>query len=89
MAIFRQQPFRDFSGGFFWCPEIGEWVTSGDFACSRPADSASFCGHMAAVDCGSELAGYLGFHWYALNCGRKIFDGDARVFQKEHDHWSS
>lgn len=44
MAILRQQPFRDFSGGFFWCPEIAEWVTSGDFACSGPADSVSFCG---------------------------------------------
>jgi hypothetical protein len=44
---------------------------------------------MAAVDFGLELAGYLGFYWYALKCGRKIFDGDARVFQEEHDHWSS
>jgi hypothetical protein len=53
------------------------------------ADSLSFCGHMAAVDCGPELAGYLGFHWHTFNCGRKIFDRDAVVFQKEHDHWPS
>jgi hypothetical protein len=38
---------------------------------------------MVAVDSGLELAGDLGFYRHALKCGRKIFDGDALVFQKE------
>ena len=61
------------------------YLRGDDFASSALADAVSFCGHMAAVDCGPELSRYLGFHWYALKCGSDVRVGCRHCLQLAYD----